>query len=149
MAFVGSINLNGGETFSDGIDTYLQMRSEGLTSKTTVLNLNDIEYPIGYFNRDNIDLFRLGMTTLQNLSHVLDKGGDSKSDSYKAHSDYFIDETFKVDFDDPYDYEDMLEAFSDIAETWKFNLFDEDQWKRIREQRDAKIKEAHEASITK
>lgn len=149
MAFVGSINLDGGETFNDGIEYYLQIQSEDLTRKQTVLNLNDIEYPIGYFNKDNIELFKLGMLTIKNMGYLIDRGLDIDSDQYKKHADYFIEEAFKAKFDNPYDCEEVLEAFSNVADDMKITLFDGEQWIKISEERDKKIEEVHNASITK
>lgn len=149
MAYVGSIKLDGGETFSDGIEYYLQMKSEELTRKETVLNLNDIEYPIGYFNEDNMDLFKLGMLTIKNMGYIIDRDLGIDSDQYKAHADYFIEETFKTKFDNPYDYEEVLEAFSNVADEMKITLFNGEQWIKISEERDKKMEEVHNASITK
>lgn len=139
MAYVGSICLNGGETIDDAINEYFNLKTEGLTQSDTSIKINNVDYPIGYFDKDNIDVFKLGITTIKNIGFVVDKGGEVFGDEYKQHSDYFIDKAFEVEYNYPDDVMNMLERFSDAAYSMKIELFDTEQKSKIKELTENKL----------
>ena len=145
MPFIKTIGLMPGETVTGAIDTYLNYKMQGLTTNDTTIEANDHQYPVGYFSDENIDVFKLGITTLINLGYVLDKGGSVDSDDYKKHSDYFINEAFeKFAPISPYHTEDMLCAFADLAKEMKVEMFDREQYHLIREKQQELLKSKEE-----
>ena len=149
MTYVDSIHMDGIQELDTGINTYLQLKAEGLTNKNTVLVSNVVRYPIGYFNKENMELFKYGIDNLQRLAMLADKE-ELLSPKYKECSDMFIEETYKYSFEDPYDYENMLKAFSKTAEEdLSMPLFDMDQWFVIRDKRNRKIEEVYDPEFSK
>ena len=145
MPFIKTIGLMPGETVTEATDTYLNYKMQGLTTNDTTIEANDHQYPVGYFSDENIDVFKLGITTLINLGYVLDKGGSVDSDDYKKHSDYFINEAFeKFAPISPYHTEDMLCAFADLAKEMKVEMFDREQYHLIREKQQELLKSKEE-----
>ena len=145
MPFIKTIGLMPGETVTEATDTYLNYKMQGLTGTDTTIEANDHQYPVGYFSDENIDIFKLGITTLINLGYVLDKGGSVDSDDYKKHSDYFINEAFeKFAPISPYHTEDMLCAFADLAKEMKVEMFDREQYHLIREKQQELLKSKEE-----
>ncbi len=145
MPFIKTIGLMPGETVTGAIDTYLNYKMQGLTTNDTAIEANDHQYPVGYFSDENIDVFKLGITTMINLGYVLDKGGNADSDDYKKHSDYFINEAFeKFAPISPYYTEEMLCAFADLAKEMKVEMFNHDQYRLIREKQQELLKNKEE-----
>ena len=50
MAYVEVLGLNPGQTVNDAIETFLNLQLQGLTDDNTIVDVNDREYPIGFFN---------------------------------------------------------------------------------------------------
>ena len=94
MAYVKSIGLNAGESIEKGIDTYLKYLDVGITKIDTVINFNGRNYPIGYFDKNNIDLFKLGLTTISNDFELLARNIKPESEEFKAQGRYFADKCF-------------------------------------------------------
>lgn len=142
-AYVEVIGLLPGDTVTDAIDTYLDLKLKGLTADYTVVDVNGQGYPIGYFDEDNIELFKLGVTTLNNISFLVDKGSDELGEEYKTHTNYFIDQLFEK-YEKTYKIESILREFSEIAATSKHTLLDEEQWNSVHQ----RIEELNKAQET-
>ena len=125
----------------------LIIKNSNLSFETSISINQDLtfNYISNAFSDENIDVFKLGITTMINLGYVLDKGGSVDSDDYKKHSDYFINEAFeKFAPISPYHTEDMLCAFADLAKEMKVEMFDREQYHLIREKQQELLKSKEE-----
>ena len=111
MPTIKSIGANPGDSLNDCIETYLTLQPTHVTSETTVINFNDIDYPVGYFDKDNIELFKLGFTTISNLHSLISHGYSVDSKEYKGQSSYFANEIINGFQDKPIAAEHILGAF--------------------------------------
>lgn len=126
MAYVEVLGLNPGDTVNDAIDTYLNLKLQGLTYDYTVVDVNGTPYPIGFFDDNTIELFELGVTTINNINFIVGKGGQEFDDEYKKHTNYFIDQLFEK-YDQKYKIDSILDAFSEVAEKSNHELLDQEQ----------------------
>ena len=151
MAYVKSIGLNAGESIEKGIDTYLKYLDVGITNIDTVINFNGRNYPIGYFDKNNIDLFKLGLTTISNDFELLARNIKPESEEFKAQGRYFADKIIENFGDDLSAADSLLEKFDDIMsemtekyENGPIPMFDQEELDRINmlieEKRDANKK---------
>ena len=138
MAYVKSIGLNAGESIEKGIDTYLKYLDVGITKIDTVINFNGRNYPIGYFDKNNIDLFKLGLTTISNDFELLARNIKPESEEYKAQGRYFADKIIENFGDDLSAADSLLEKFDDIMsemtekyENGPIPMFDQEELDRI------------------
>ena len=138
MAYVKSIGLNAGESIEKGIDTYLKYLDVGITNIDTVINFNGRNYPIGYFDKNNIDLFKLGLTTISNDFELLARNIKPESEEYKAQGRYFADKIIENFGDDLSAADSLLEKFDDIMyemtekyENGPIPMFDQEELDRI------------------
>ena len=138
MAYVKSIGLNAGESIEKGIDTYLKYLDVGITNIDTVINFNGRNYPIGYFDKNNIDLFKLGLTTISNDFELLARNIKPESEEYKAQGRYFADKIIENFGDDLSAADSLLEKFDDIMsemtekyENCPIPMFDQEELDRI------------------
>ena len=138
MAYVKSIGLNAGESIENGIDTYLKYLDVGITKIDTVINFNGRNYPIGYFDKNNIDLFKLGLTTISNDFELLARNIKPESEEYKAQGRYFADKIIENFGDDLSAADSLLEKFDDIMsemtakyENGPIPMFDQEELDRI------------------
>ena len=138
MAYVKSIGLNAGESIEKGIDTYLKYLDVGITKIDTVINFNGRDYPIGYFDKNNIDLFKLGLTTISNDFELLARNIKPESEEYKAQGRYFADKIIENFGDDLSAADSLLEKFDDIMsemtakyENGPIPMFDQEELDRI------------------
>ena len=132
MAYVERICLAGGETVSDGIKFYLDLKDKQVTNYNTVLILNDLELPIGYYNEDNMDSFRNCMLCIWGASDVVHHGGRKFDDNYLKQSNLLINNVFNT-FEDVYVINEVLKDYEKIAKKLELDLFSYDQVKDIRE----------------
>ena len=138
MAYVKSIGLNAGESIEKGIDTYLKYLDVGITKIDTVINFNGRDYPIGYFDKNNIDLFKLGLTTISNDFELLARNIKPESEEFKAQGRYFADKIIENFGDDLSAADSLLEKFDDIMsemtekyENGPIPMFDQEELDRI------------------
>ena len=138
MAYVKSIGLNAGESIENGIDTYLKYLDVGITKIDTVINFNGRDYPIGYFDKNNIDLFKLGLTTISNDFELLARNIKPESEEFKAQGRYFADKIIENFGDDLSAADSLLEKFDDIMsemtakyENGPIPMFDQEELDRI------------------
>ena len=138
MAYVKSIGLNAGESIEKGIDTYLEYLDVGITNIDTVINFNGRNYPIGYFDKNNIDLFKLGLTTISNDFELLARNIKPESEEFKAQGRYFADKIIENFGDDLSAADSLLEKFDDIMsemtekyENGPIPMFDQEELDRI------------------
>ncbi len=117
MSYVKTIKLEPGEFLSNSIDTFLKLSEAGMTRRDTCIDLNGVEYPIGLFGKDNIDLFKLGLTTMQNMQVILGQGASQERDVFKEQARTFADKIIEGFADDPYTAEAVLEKFDTIMST--------------------------------
>lgn len=137
MAYVGIIKVGIGETIQDAIKLYMELSSQNHTNSETKIELNDINYPIGLFKEDSIDLFIAGVTTVNNLHILLDKGETKESERFKKTANYYAETLIERFKDDPYRIKEILTEFNNIMskQTEKqIPMFDEEQRKTISEQ---------------
>ena len=138
-AFVEEIGLNVGCKVEDVIETYLNLNMQDLTQPFTVVNMNGIKYPIGYFNEENIELFKLGVITVNNISTLINRDGHKAlDDECQRHTNYFIDQLFEK-YDNPYYIESILRGFSKISEARGESLLTDEQWENVKERANEKI----------
>lgn len=74
MAYTKTIALDAGEDLiKSRVKYYLTLLAQGingghhLVDKDTTISKNDVEYPIGYFDETNIDLFIEGFHTISGI----------------------------------------------------------------------------------
>ncbi len=137
MAYVEVLGLNPGQTVNDAIETFLNLQLQGLTDDNTIVDVNDREYPIGFFNDSTMDLFKLGVTTIDNISFLIGKGHEEFDEAYKQQTNYFVEQLLEK-YDKPGKIGLIIDSFSRIAEANGQTLLDQDQ-KRVLEE---KLKES-------
>ena len=137
MAYVEVLRLNPGQTVNDAIETYLNLQLQGLTNDYTVVDVNGREYPIGFFDDNTIDLFKLGVTTIDNISFLIGKGHEEFDEAYKQQTDYFVEQLLEK-YDKSEKIELIIDSFSRIAEANGQTLLDQDQKRTLEE----KLKES-------
>lgn len=139
MPYIKSISAVSGDTMDDCIKTYLTFKSAGLTNNNTVINFNDIEYPIGYFSEENIETFELGLITRSNLWAYYAHDNQPTSAECKKHARYFADQVLEVFHDNPYTADEILTKFDELMrkstrknpQDYGTPMFDEEEKKRI------------------
>ena len=135
IPYIDKIKLGPGETSEDSIDVYLDLRLKGLTESKTKLELNDVDYPIGYFDEETIDVFKQGLTTVQNLHALLGHGVKPSDENYKASSNNFADKVIAAFNDNPYQIKSIIESFDEVMmDSSEVHMFDEEDRRIIQEQ---------------
>lgn len=114
MPYINVVKVEPGDTMDRCVDKYLILQEGGLTDEFTVIELNGNQYPVGYFNRDNIDMFNLGRVTLSNLHALLGHGATPNNEQYKQHGLYFAEQIIERFQDDPGKAEAILKAFDEL-----------------------------------
>ena len=137
MAYVEVLGLNAGQRVTDAIDDYLNLHMQGLTWTYTTVDANGRAYPIGYFDDKNIELFRLGVTTVDNISFLVNRGFEELGDEIKIHTNHFIDQLFE-NYDEKERIPSILKAFSKIVEDGGHKFLDQEQWDSVQERADQK-----------
>ncbi|MBQ6497300.1 MAG: hypothetical protein IJI58_01130 [Bacilli bacterium] len=137
MAYVEVLGLNAGQRVTDAIDDYLNLHMQGLTWTYTTVDANGRAYPIGYFDDKNIELFRLGVTTVDNISFLVNRGFEELGDEIKIHTNHFIDQLFE-NYDEKERIPSILKAFSKIVEAGGHKFLDQEQWDSVQERADKK-----------
>lgn len=128
---VKSITGFAGDGVMDIVDTYLALQEQGYTADYTVIDINGNMYPVGYFDRTNIDLFKLGVITTQNIRYLYNDLKYTQMDKYeeqrKLHSDYFINELMDK-YEDGALIPSVVNAFDNLCEKYiGVHMFDEEQ----------------------
>lgn len=135
IVYVGSLRVGPGDTTQDAIDTYLDLRLKGLTNSDTTIDVNDASYPVGLFNEDTIDLFKLGLVTVSNLHTLLGHGVKAGSEEYKRHANFFVEKLIAELKDNPYKISEIIESFDEVMLTSsEIHMFDNEDRERIAEQ---------------
>ncbi len=132
MAYVEVLGLNAGQRVTDAIDDYLNLHMQGLTWTFTTVDANGRAYPIGYFDDKTIELFRLGVNTVDNISFLVDRGFEELGDEVKVHTNRFIDQLFE-NYDEKRSIPSILRAFSKIVEAGGHKFLDQEQWDSVQE----------------
>ncbi len=144
MAYVESIGVLPGQSVEDAIDLYLDLNKQGLTTTWTVVKGNTSDFPIGYFDEDTIDLFKLGITTVNNIIFLVNRGHEPLDSECQVHTNYFIEQLLEK-YKDLDDIPSILRSFEEISKNSGNPLFTEEQWDYIKEQiASRKLEENHE-----
>ena len=130
-AYVEVLGLNAGQSVSDAIDTYLYLHSQGLTVGWTSVDVNGQQYPIGYFDEETIELFKLAVITLNNISYLVDRGYEELGDEVKTHTNYFVDQLFEK-YTYPREIPSILRDFDEIIKSNGHKFLDAEQWTSVK-----------------
>lgn len=124
--FIGSLRANPGDSFSNCMQDYLELKKQNLTNSYTVFEFNYIKYPIGFFDEDNIDLLKVGRDTLYDLEAIVTNGGSTFGEEYQECSDKFINALFDR-IEHPYVIKNIVKGFSEAAQKRSTPLLSADQ----------------------
>ena len=109
-----------GDKATSVVDTYLYLNAQDLTDDSTTIDINGHMYPVGYFDESNIELFKLGVTTLDNIRWVYNDYKYANMDKYeefrKTHTDYFINELMDK-YDNSSKISSIVEDFNKLTES--------------------------------
>lgn len=154
MAYIKTIALDAGEDLiKSGVKYYLTLLAQGkngdhhLVDKDTTISKNDVEYPIGYFDETNIDLFIEGFHTISGIkswffanTEKIKNGTADYKEVWKL-SEKYAEKLIDFFKDSPSYLDDIIKGFESTIKSDNIPMFS-DQYRMLLEDRIAELKKA-------
>lgn len=154
MAYTKTIALDAGEDLiKSGVKYYLTLLAQGkngghhLVDKDTTISKNDVEYPIGYFDETNIDLFIEGFHTISGIkswffanTEKVKNGTADYKEVWKL-SEKYAEKLIDFFKDSPSYLDDIIKGFESTIKSDNIPMFS-DQYRMLLEDRIAELKKA-------